>query len=159
MIHKNLKTMCAAAALAVCLTASAAKNTPKLEFEPPFWWAGMNETSLQIMVHGDGVRDAITSIDSNASGAVIDSIVKLESPNYQLVYLNTANVKPGTTVNFSFKYAGKKKPVKAAYELRARDGRPHPTFDASDVLYLIMPDRFADGDPTNNVISTMNHPV
>ena len=37
MIHKNLKTMCAAAALAVCLTASAAKNTPKLEFEPPFW--------------------------------------------------------------------------------------------------------------------------
>ena len=159
MIHNKLNTIFAAAAIAVGLNAAAKPAAPKLEFEPPFWWAGMNETSLQIMVHGDGVRDAITSIDSNASGAVIDSIVKLESPNYQLVYLNTANVKPGTTVNFSFKYAGKKKPVKAAYELRARDGRPHPTFDASDVLYLIMPDRFADGDPTNNVLPSMKHPV
>ena len=109
MIHNKLNTIFAAAAIAVGLNAAAKPAAPKLEFEPPFWWAGMNQTSLQIMVHGDGVRDAITSIDSNASGAVIDSIVKLESPNYQLVYLNTANVKPGTTVNFSFKYAGKKK--------------------------------------------------
>ena len=99
-----MKTLISATALAVCLSASAAKNAPKLDFEPPFWWGGMNETSLQIMVHGDGVRDAATTVDSDVSGAVIDSIVRLERPNYQLVYLNTAKVKPGTTVNFSFKF-------------------------------------------------------
>ena len=81
MIHNKLNTIFAAAAIAVGLNAAAKPAAPKLEFEPPFWWAGMNQTSLQIMVHGDGVRDAITSIDSDASGAVIDSIVKLESPN------------------------------------------------------------------------------
>ena len=63
----------------------------------------MNETSLQIMVHGEGVRDAATVVDTDKSGAVIDSVVRLDSPNYQLVYVNTAAVKPGTTLNFSFK--------------------------------------------------------
>lgn len=117
----------------------------------------MNETSLQIMVHGEGVRDAATVVDTDKSGAVIDSVVRLDSPNYQLVYVNTAAVKPGTTLNFSFKIG--KKTVRAAYEMRARDGKPHTTFDAADVLYLIMPDRFADGDPSNNVLKSMRFPV
>ena len=142
--------------MATCV-AAVAKDAVKLDFEPPFWWSGMNETSLQIMVHGEGVRDAATVVDTDKSGAVIDSVVRLDSPNYQLVYVNTAAVKPGTTLNFSFKIG--KKTVRAAYEMRARDGKPHTTFDAADVLYLIMPDRFADGDPSNNVLTSMRFPV
>ena len=142
--------------MATCV-AAVAKDAVKLDFEPPFWWSGMNETSLQIMVHGEGVRDAATVVDTDKSGAVIDSVVRLDSPNYQLVYVNTAAVKPGTTLNFSFKIG--KKTVRAAYEMRARDGKPHATFDAADVLYLIMPDRFADGDPSNNVLTSMRFPV
>ena len=136
-----MRFTCAVIVAAFCLSATA-KNAPKVDFEPPFWWSGMNETSLQIMVYGEGIRDAATEIDA-ASGARIDSIVRLDSPNYQLVYLNTASVKPGTSVNFKFKIG--KTTVKATYAMRERDGKPHPTFDASDVLYLIMPDRFADG--------------
>ncbi|MGN0211636.1 MAG: glycoside hydrolase family 13 protein [Muribaculaceae bacterium] len=154
MIHKRLLLL--AVAVATCV-AAVAKDAVKLDFEPPFWWSGMNETSLQIMVHGEGVRDAATVVDTDKSGAVIDSVVRLDSPNYQLVYVNTAAVKPGTTLNFSFKIG--KKTVRAAYEMRARDGKPHPTFDAADVLYLIMPDRFADGDPSNNVLKSMRFPV
>ena len=154
MIHKRLLLL--AVAVATCV-AAVAKDAVKLDFEPPFWWSGMNETSLQIMVHGDGVRDAATVVDTDKSGAVIDSVVRLDSPNYQLVYVNTAAVKPGTTLNFSFKIG--KKTVRAAYEMRARDGKPHTTFDAADVLYLIMPDRFADGDPSNNVLKSMRFPV
>ena len=154
MIHKRLLLL--AVAVATCV-AAVAKDAVKLDFEPPFWWSGMNETSLQIMVHGDGVRDAATVVDTDKSGAVIDSVVRLDSPNYQLVYVNTAAVKPGTTLNFSFKIG--KKTVRAAYEMRARDGKPHTTFDAADVLYLIMPDRFADGDPSNNVLTSMRFPV
>lgn len=154
MIHKRLLLL--AVAVATCV-AAVAKDAVKLDFEPPFWWSGMNETSLQIMVHGEGVRDAATVVDTDKSGAVIDSVVRLDSPNYQLVYVNTAAVKPGTTLNFSFKIG--KKTVRAAYEMRARDGKPHTTFDAADVLYLIMPDRFADGDPSNNVLKSMRFPV
>ena len=150
-----MRFTCAVIVAAFCLSATA-KNAPKVDFEPPFWWSGMNETSLQIMVHGEGIRDAATEIDA-ASGARIDSIVRLDSPNYQLVYLNTASVKPGTSVNFKFKIG--KTTVKAAYAMRERDGKPHPTFDASDVLYLIMPDRFADGDASNNVVKSMHFPV
>lgn len=153
----DLRTLIAACCTgAVCMTVAA--KSQSITMEPPFWWAGMNEKSVQVMIHSDGIRDASTTIEnSEQTGVTIDSIVRLDSPNYQIIYLNTANATAGSKVNFTFK-SGKKK-QKAQFELRERDGKMPSAFDASDVLYLIMPDRFADGDPMNNVVSTMNYPV
>ena len=151
---RTLITVCCTGA--VCLTAAA--KSQSIAMEPPFWWAGMNEKSVQVMVCSDGIRDAATSIDNGAqTGVTIDSIVRLDSPNYQIIYLNTTNAVAGSKVNFTFKNGKKKQ--KAQFELKARDGKMPATFDASDVLYLIMPDRFADGDPSNNVVSSMNYHV
>lgn len=149
----NLKFIFAVVFCAITATLSAKTVIPSIE--PPFWWAGMNSTQLQLMVHGNDIRDCETSI--NYDGVTIDSIARLDSKNYQIIYLYIApSAKPGT-MNITFKN-GKKKTV-VPYELKTRDGVMPNTFTSEDVLYLIMPDRFADGDPSNNTLKSMNFPV
>ena len=85
----------------------------------------------------------------------IDSLVRLDSPNYLLVYLNLKGAKPGeVTLTFSNKN-GKKTTKK--FQLKAREmvGADRKGFDISDVLYMLMPDRFANGNPKNDVIKGM----
>ena len=88
------------------ITATASAKTAPLSMEPPFWWTGLNNPQLQIMVHGDNIRDAVPSIDYD--GVSIDSVARLDSKNYQIIYLNVSpKAKPGN-INFTFKN-GKKK--------------------------------------------------
>ena len=149
----TIKSLLLAGFCAVATTA-AAKTAP-LDIEPPFWWTGMNNPQVQIMVHGNDIRDAVPSTDY--AGVAIDSVVRLDSKNYQIIYLNVSpQAQPGT-INFTFQN-GKKK-TKAAFELKQRDGVQPNTFTSEDVLYLIMPDRFADGDTENNTLKDMNFPV
>lgn len=132
----------------------SAKQIP-VSIEPPFWWVGMNNPQVQLMINGNGIRDAVPSIDHK--GVKIDSIVRLDSENYQILYLNISpDTEPGT-MQITFKN-GKKK-IKTEYELRKRDGIMPDAFSSADVLYLIMPDRFADGDTANNTLKEMNYPV
>ncbi|MDD2960841.1 MAG: glycoside hydrolase family 13 protein [Muribaculaceae bacterium] len=142
------------AALVLCsFTLMAAKDVPPTA-EPAFWWTGMNESSLQIMVSKAGIRDAEVSI--NYPDVKLDSVVRLDSPNYQLLYLNISQIaKPGR-FDIVFKM-GKKKSV-LSYELKARKPREFKPFSSEDVLYLIMPDRFSDGDATNNNINGLRFP-
>ena len=149
----TIKSLLLAGFCAVATTA-AAKTAP-LDIEPPFWWTGMNNPQVQIMVHGNDIRDAVPSTDY--AGVAIDSVVRLDSKNYQIIYLSVSpQAQPGT-INFTFQN-GKKK-SKAAFELKQRDGVQPNTFTSEDVLYLIMPDRFADGDTENNTLKDMNFPV
>lgn len=143
------------AAVLCAITASLSAKQASVSIEPPFWWVGMNNPQVQLMINGKGIRDAVPVIDY--AGVKIDSIVRLDSENYQILYLNIApDTKPGT-MNITFKN-GKKK-IKADFELKKRDGIMPNTFSSADVLYLIMPDRFADGDTTNNILKDMNFPV
>ena len=121
--------------------------------DPANWFVGMKNTSLQLMVYGENIRQADVTTDYD--GVKIDSIVRLDSPNYLLVYLNLEGVKPGEmTLNFKNGKAVKK----VKYELKAREkrGEEHMGFTNADVLYMLMPDRFADGNPDNNDIKGMN---
>lgn len=150
----NLRFICAAIALIFCASIGA-KPSSAPSIEPPYWWTGMANHRLQLMVHHPGIRDAVTSVDY--PGVTIDSIARLDSPNYQLIYLNIdTSALPGKCP-ITFKTG--KKTFHAIYQLRERDGKPQATFDASDVLYLIMPDRFADGNPDNNAVSTLRFPA
>ena len=120
------------------LTTYAAMNISKID--PPFWFTGMNNPELQLMVYGEGIGQASVSV--NYPGVSLSSVVKLESNNYLLVYLHLdKEVKPGKMpITFT---VGKKKLVKE-YELKARSkaGVDHKGFDASDALYLLMPEPF-----------------
>lgn len=125
--------------------------------DPPHWWTGMHSPSLQLQVHGSNVRPADFSV--SYPGVTVDSVVRLDgSPDWQYVYLSLApDVKPG---EMKLQWKEGRKTVTRAYELRER--RPMKGaagFSAADLLYLVMPDRFADGDTTNNRVASMRFPV
>ena len=78
----------------------AAKKTVIDRIEPTDWYVGMKNPTVQLMVYGQGIRD-VASVTTDYSGVVIDSLVRLDSPNYLLVYLNLKDAQPGTmTLNF-----------------------------------------------------------
>ena len=120
--------------------------------EPTNWYVGLKDPCVQLMVYGEGIRDAEVVIDY--AGVTIDSLVRLDSPNYLLIYLNTGGAQPGT-MDITFKQGRSKKKVK--YQLLAREmsGDKRMGFTNADVLYMLMPDRFADGNPANNQIAGM----
>lgn len=119
---------------------------------PSFWWAGMNNPELQVLLYGEQISSADVSISSD--DIVLQEVVKQDNPNYLLLYLNTAEAAP-QTFNICLKQ-GKKQTV-IPYELKQRraDAAQIEGFNSSDVLYLIMPDRFANGDTSNDVIPGM----
>ena len=117
--------------------------------DPTNWFVGMKNPSLQLMVYGEGIASA--DVTTDYAGVKVDSIVRLDSPNYLLVYLNLDGAQPGE-MTLNFKNGKQTKKVK--YELKAREkrGEERIGFTNADVLYMLMPDRFADGDPNNNDI-------
>ena len=130
----------------------ASVNIDKID--PPFWYAGMKSPELQLFVYGENIGDASVSV--NYPGISLSSTVRLESNNYLIVYLHIdPSVQPCTfPITFTI---GKKKLVKQ-YELlaRAKAGSERMGFDASDALYLLMPDRFANGNPDNDNLPGMS---
>lgn len=125
--------------LALILSSMTMQAATKIDhIEPENWYVGMKNSSLQLMVYGKNIRDSRVSV--NYPGVKIDSLVRLDSPNYLFVYLNLSGAKPG---NMVLNIDGKK----VNYPLKARtmSGDKRIGFDNSDVLYMLMPDRFASG--------------
>jgi glycosidase len=120
------------------------------KIDPPCWFTGMNNPELQLMVYGNHIGDATFSVDY--PGVKVDSVVKLESPNYLLVYLNIDKTARAGKMKLTFKNGGKSTIAEYKLKPRALSGDQHIGFDMSDVLYLIMPDRFANGNPKNDVV-------
>ena len=115
--------------------------------EPPFWYAGMNFSSVQIMFYGKNISQYEVAVSNNI---VIENIKKTENPNYVFVTIDTKNLPP-STLTFSFKNKNKIAFTKK-YELKNRkyNSALRKSYDSSDLIYLIMPDRFANGNPNND---------
>lgn len=138
-------------ALLLAIQAVAAMNIEKID--PPFWYAGMDDNELQLMIYGKDIAHA--KVSASYPGVRISSTVKLESDNYLLVYLTLSDeVKPGN-VKLTFEQGRRR--ITKEYELKARAmaGSERKGFDASDALYLLMPDRFANGDTSNDQLQGM----
>ena len=121
--------------------------------DPTNWFADMQDPTLQLMVYGKDIKFADVSTDY--PNIKIDSLVRLDSPNYLLIYLNLKGAKPGE-IALTFSNKNGKKTIKK-YQLKAREmaGSDRKGFDISDVLYMLMPDRFANGNPKNDIIKGM----
>lgn len=119
--------------------AMAAISVDKID--PPYWWVGMHDKSLQLQIHGNDIRKADFSLDY--PGVKVDSVVRLDgSPNWQYVYLTIGeDARPGT---MKLKWKSEGKTVTRDFELKERrEMLGAKGFSAADVLYMIMPDRFA----------------
>ncbi|WP_407406084.1 glycoside hydrolase family 13 protein [Chryseobacterium sp.] len=115
--------------------------------EPAFWWKGMKNPELQILVYG---KDIANSKIELSDGITITGIQKVENPNYAFVTINTDEVK---TSKFKINIKKDSKIIDTyTYELKDRkpNSANRESFTSKDVMYLIMPDRFANGDPKND---------
>ena len=119
--------------------------------EPPFWWTGMKNQELQLMVYGENI--AGTQVEISYDGIIVQSVTTIENPNYLFINLFLKkNVRPG---KFSIQFLKNGK-SKASYEYELKSREPESPnregFNNSDVMYLIMPDRFANGDQSNDEV-------
>ena len=114
--------------------------------EPPFWWEDMHNSSLMITLYGDD----LAHYDVKSESLKITDVVRLESHNYLFVYVDLANTNSG---EYSLTLQHKtKKTITVSYTLKEREvgSRLREGYNSSDFIYLIMPDRFANGDISND---------
>ncbi len=112
--------------------------------EPPFWWEGFKNTSLQLLVYGENISNLDFNIKSNIVELV--SVEKAENPNY--IFLNLEVNDKGISGDFDIDYGGNS--IKYNIHKKELDSDMHLGFDTSDVLCLITPDRFINGDYSND---------
>lgn len=119
---------------------------------PTFWWAGMKNTELQVLLYGEDISSSDVSLTS--SDVYLKEVVRQANSNYLILYLDLKEARPQ---KFDIVLKKGRKVTKVPYELkeRIRRGTHIEGFTSSDVLYLIMPDRFANGNPDNDVIPGM----
>lgn len=119
---------------------------------PSFWWAGMKNPELQILLYGENL--ALSDVSVSGEGIYLKETVRQDNPNYLLLYLDLSEAKAQT---FQILLKNGKKKLQIPYELksRVRRGEDVKGFTSEDVLYLIMPDRFANGNPENDVVDGM----
>jgi neopullulanase len=117
--------------------------------EPPFWWVDMDHHQLELMIYGENISQYKPSIENIT--IQITGVTRTENENYIFLNLDVSNAISGTfKINFSKK--GKKNNFSIDYELKERQegSKLRKGFDSSDIVYLIMPDRFANGNPEND---------
>ena len=122
--------------------------------EPLNWWVGMKNQNLQLLINGSNVGETTPTI--NYTGVTIKKVNKADSKNYLFISLAIAsNTKPGI-FKISFKKNGREV-YSYDYELlqRQKDASLCEGFNSSDAIYLIVPDRFANGDESNDVVKGM----
>lgn len=129
-----------------------------IHIEPPFWWAGMNNADLQLLCHGDSL--GMTEVEIQSPDVRLESSGRLDGVNYIVLNLRiNSGAKPG---KFDIRFNHSKDHYSIIpYELKKRDvgSRDRKGFGHRDVLYLVTPDRFANGDMTNDVIEGMKEGV
>lgn len=146
-MKKLLLTVLACCAIEMLLAANCKIN----HLEPLYWWIGMQNTELQLSIHGENMGLCEASI--NYPGVEITKQVKTDNPNYLFVYVNIdPATKPGKfTIQFT---KNGKKYTSCKYELKARseNAAVKNSFNSSDAVYLLMPDRFVNGNYKNDAV-------
>ena len=140
--------------LALIMSLSSFGQIDKIE--PPFWWSDMHLEELQIMLYGKNIGEYEVSAKAPL---IITNVRQTENPNYLFFSINSGDLDPGK-YTLSFSKDGEES-FQHTYELRQREENSalREGFDASDVIYLIMPDRFANGNPENDSQPEMKEKV
>ena len=113
--------------------------------EPPHWYTGMKCNTLQLLVYGDNI--SLSDVVVESTHVKLQKIHKTENPNYLFVDLEISpDAKPG---EFKILFKKGKKTISHLYELKSKSIRKRG-FSSADLIYLLMPDRFANGNPAND---------
>lgn len=137
--------------LSICVASSVfSANKCKLtRLEPASWWVGMHDPQLQLLCYGPSISSADIEIDY--PGVTINEKIKTDNPDYLFVYLNISKDTKAGTFPIVFKNNGKKI-AKCTFQLKERikGSADRKSFGVEDAVYLVMPDRFANGNEKND---------
>lgn len=155
---KKIGSILSALALLVFLllgsSAFAQKKTEQINIEPPFWWIGMQNTELQLMVRGKNIGE--TRVQLKAEGVKLERVSAVENPNYLFLDLSVSESAKAGFFEISFLKSGKViHTVNYELKVRKQGSALRQGFTSADAIYLLMPDRFANGDPANDNIPGM----
>jgi glycosidase len=137
---------------------AACAEPAKIErVEPPNWWTGFEEGTLQLLIHGDQIGSYTPSLDY--PGVSIERVERVKSPNYLFVYLDVTSEARAGQFDITFSNGGHS--LKHSYPLLEKnpDSAHVKGFTSADAIYLITPDRFANGDTANDNVEGMGDPV
>ncbi|NNF19234.1 MAG: glycoside hydrolase family 13 protein [Flavobacteriaceae bacterium] len=125
-------------------------SAQEFRVEPPNWWVGFKDSELQLMLHGPDVGSFDAAIEG--SGVTLIKAQAADSPNYLFLDLNIGTEAKAGKIDIVLKKG--KKEMRLPYQLneRVKPAEDYIGFDSSDVIYLITPDRFANGDPSNDEV-------
>lgn len=140
----------------ILLTLGSTLYAQKIDrIEPPNWWVGMENNQLELLIYGKDISQFTPSV--NNKNIQILGIKKTENSNYLFLNLDLSKAISGK-FNINFSKKGKQNNFSVVYELKERnkDSKLKEGFNSSDVIYLITPDRFVNGDVNNDVVKTMN---
>jgi neopullulanase len=163
------KTLLLLVLMCFAISQMDAQNPTIQRVNPTNWWVGMKNPALQLLVYGTQIKGAKLAI--NYAGVSVQKVNEVENPNYLFVDLTIApDTKAGTflieltkTIQVEVKQKGKPKTPKFVdqvvrisqpFELKVRDQKPQ-VIDSKDFIYEIMPDRFSNGDPSNDKFADM----
>lgn len=124
--------------------------------DPPNWWVGMELNTVELMLYGEGVAE-LAQYEASSTSLEIVSSKALESSNYAFV---TVRIPEGTKAGkhtIEFRNQKGRLVTSLKYELWAREegSRERKGFSSADIIYLITPDRFRNGDPSNDRVKGM----
>src|SRR6185369_15074337 len=131
------------------------------EVYPSNWWVGMKWNKVQVLVYGKGVGKLAQLSPGiqmlRYQGVRLLKVHKLENPNYVAIdILIDPSAKPGKLI---FANPGGDSQSLFEFELKARRAGKGTVFaqgiTSKDFVYLLMPDRFSNGDTTNDRIAGM----
>lgn len=142
--------------LIILLFLSINLQAQKIErIEPPFWWTEMNHNQLELMIYGENISQYKPSVDTNK--VTLTGVKRTENKNYLFLNLDLSKAVSG---KFEINFSKNGEPIKLSfeYELKKRkeNSKNREGFNSSDVIYLITPDRFANGDASNDVREGLN---
>lgn len=140
----------------VCCLPLFSNNIQRID--PPMWWTGFQNPNLQLMVYGENIADLNPEI--SYPGVSIFAVTKAQSPNYLFIDLKIDETAEAGTFDILFK-KGKKVQSSWKYTLakRSEGSSQRKGFDHSDVMYLLFPDRFANGDSSNDDIEGLSDKI
>ncbi|MCU0325331.1 MAG: glycoside hydrolase family 13 protein [Spirosomaceae bacterium] len=120
--------------------------------DPTNWYVGMKNPNLQVLVYGIKIAKSNFTLKPY-SGVKLKKIQKVENPNYLFIDLEISKSAKAGSLEFVFAEGNSKNTIK--YELKNRSAKPQGV-DQSDFIYLLMPDRFANGDESNDKFDDLN---
>ncbi|MEP0175398.1 MAG: glycoside hydrolase family 13 protein [Paraglaciecola sp.] len=155
----QLKIQRICAVFFILVTTNALGNNYQIDhLEPMSWWSGMKGKKLQLMVHGKNISDLSVIVEH--SDIAVVQVNTLDNPNYLVIDLQLSESLQAGTYAINFVKNGKTK-IRYPYKFseRNKDSAAKTSYGPQDVIYLITPDRFANGDPNNDQLAMLSEGV